>query len=351
MDQATDLKIGGDVSLSEVDISSQTDTRHKRLVLTFAEHAGLLGTADPTKTSELAIPQYVQQLLRRFSAAHLELACVPRTTEIDIFLGTFFAHEYLQTHNRHNVKAPTQTALVLVQAAALVHRTALYNSRQAEDASAWYPIVQRLLSASYDEKFLPMLPSAETPPDEEVDFMQTIYATGKTVTALLQPAVDVKLDVLVVFNGLREPIVCKALGNQIWINVFSDGMLAGKIVALACVVSASQAEAEYRLGVFGMKTLSLTWELARGKPRDSREEGRTATDVAVGISVCGHVWSLHVTYLSDDAMMVTHGPVFIGSTDTLVGTLKITKWVCRFRMWAEADAWEAWRALLKHKMT
>lgn len=350
MDQATNLKIAGDASPSEVDISSQTDTRHKRLVLTFAEHAGLLGTADPTKTNEPAMPQYVQQLLRRFSAAHLELACVPRTTEIDTFLATFFAHEYLQTHNRHNVKAPTQTALVLVQAAALVHRTALYNSRQAEDASAWYPIVQRLLSARYDEKFLPMLPSAETPQDEEGDFMQTVYATGKTVTALLQPAVDVKLDVLVVFNGLRNPIVCKALGNQIWINVFSDGTLAGKIVALACVVAPSQAEAEYRLGVFGMKTLALTWQLRRDHSVNLRDKWRTATDVAVGISVCGHVWSLHVTYVSEEGVMVTHGPVFIGSTDTLVGTLKIAKWVCRFRMWAESDAWEAWRALLKDRM-
>lgn len=347
MDKA---KIANDASASEVDISSQPDTRHKRLVLTFTEHAGLLGTADPTKTSDPAIPQYVQQLLRCFSAAHLELACVPRTTEIDTFLATFFAHEYIQTHNRHNVQAPTQAALVLVQAAAIVHRTALYNSRQAEDASAWYPIVQRLLSARYDGKFLPTLPSTETPLDEEDDFIQTVYATGKTVTALLQPAVDVKLDVLVVFNGLRDPIMCKALGNQIWINVFSDGTLAGKIVALACVVSASQAEAEYRLGVFGMKTLSLTRQLAREKARNSRVEWRTATDVAVGISVCGHVWSLHVTYLSDDAVMVTHGPVFIGSTDTLVGTLKIAKWVCRFRMWAEADAWDAWRALLKNRM-
>lgn len=343
-------KLASDDGTSGVNIASQPDTRHKRLVLTFVKQAGLLGTPDPTKMSNPDIPQYIQELLRRFSAAHLELACVPRTTEVDTFLATFFAHEYLQTHNRHNIKAPTHAALALVQDAALIHRTALYNSRQAEDASAWYPIVHRLLSARYDGKFLPMLPSPDIPLDEEDNFIQTVYATGKTVTALLQPVVDVKLDVLVVFNGLRSPTVHEALEKQIWTNVFSDGALAGKIVALACVITASQAHAEYQLGVFGMKTLSLTRQLAQERPPDTSEEWRTATDVAVGISVCGHVWSLHITYFSGDKVMVTHGPVFVGSTDTLVGTLKIAKWVCRFRMWAEADAWEAWRTLLKNTM-
>lgn len=101
-----------------------------------------------------------------------------------------------------------------------------------------------------------------------------------------------------------------------------------------------QIDAEYQLAVWGMKTLHLTKQLA------VNWDPRTACNVAVGISVCGHVWSMHITYWRGDGAMVTHGPVCVGVTDTLYGTMKILKWVCLFKVWAEEEAWADWKRLL-----
>lgn len=56
---------------------------------------------------------------------------------------------------------------------------------------------------------------------------------------------------------------------------------------------------------------------------------------------CGHVWSLHVTYLTAHEI-ITHGPVTVGATDTLYGTMEIVSFVCRMSGWARKEMWESW---------
>lgn len=324
---------------------SVSDTRHKRVALEMAEPSGFLGTPDPTKhrPTEISMPENVKRLLQRFSPAVLEVGCMPQTPEIDALLEHSFSHEFLLGHNRLAVPNSTApTAVALVKAAILIHRTSLYNSRNGEDEAAWYPVVRRLLSAQYDGS-IPALPPIDAPLDED-DFFQTIDATTKPTTSALPPSVNIKLDCLIVFNGRHDPSVHRALRNNIRLNAFADATLERKIVALGVEVKApsggGQIDAEYQLAVWGMKTLHLTKQLA------VNWDPRSACNVAVGISVCGHVWSMHITYWRGDGALVTHGPVCIGVTDTLYGTMKILKWVCLFKVWAEEEAWADWKSLL-----
>lgn len=99
-------------------------------------------------------------------------------------------------------------------------------------------------------------------------------------------------------------------------------------------------EAEYQIGVWGMKTLHLARELT-----GEGEEEKCA--FVMGVSVCAHVWSMHVTYRRGDGVMVTHGPVVVGSTDSVYGTCKIIKWVCEFKEWAREVMWGEWKDVVE----
>lgn len=287
------------------------------------------------------MPAFMQHLLCRFSPSHAELGCVPQTPEIDALLNDTFAHEFIQPHQRRPVtdRRAHPDALTLVNSAILIHRKALYNSRHAEDASAWHPLVRQLLTASYDGWLLPSLHDPDELRRDDDDYLQAVDASTKTISTALPPAADVTLDIVLVFDARRDERVRVALGAGVQLNVFDDTNLAGKLVVLGCKVkpaSGPQMDVEYELGVYGMKTLHLMRGI--GKTR--------VTDVAVGVDVCGHVWSFHVTYWRSDGALVTHGPVLLGSTDTLVGTLKIARWMCIFQTWSE-EAWAGWMALLE----
>lgn len=52
---------------------------------------------------------------------------------------------------------------------------------------------------------------------------------------------------------------------------------------------------------------------------------------------------MHVTYWNSENSLVTQGPVLIGSTDTLYGTLKIVKFVVVLKEWARSKVLEDWR--------
>lgn len=187
-----------------------------------------------------------------------------------------------------------------------------------------------------------MLPSLEDPDGlrhDDDDYLQAVDASTKTISAALLPAGNVSLDIVLVFDARRDERVRVALSAGVRLNAFDDDNLAGKLVMLGCKVktaSGPQMDVEYQLGVYGMKTLHLMRGI--GKTR--------VTDVAVGVDVCGHVWSFHVTYWGSDGALVTHGPVLLGSTDTLVSTLKIAKWMCIFQTWSE-EMWVGWMALLE----
>lgn len=103
--------------------------------------------------------------------------------------------------------------------------------------------------------------------------------------------------------------------------------------------------AEYQLGVFGMKTLEVARVLRSAEGEGEAEaEAEGVCDVALGLSVCGHVWALHVTYWGGEGRVVTHGPVVIAATDTLVGTMKLVAFVDALKRWAREKAWPGWKA-------
>lgn len=276
------------------------------------------------------MPEYVQRLLRRLSPGQLDFEFMPQTVEIDRILEHSFAHEFLAPYHRLSISEENKSsALDLVNSAIQIHRTSLYNSRGGEDESSWYPVVRRLLSV-VDDSSIPSLPADLYPGG--YDFLQTIDATTKLTTSTLPPVINTKLDCLIVFND--DALILHAWQSNIRTNVFADTTRDGKVIALGIEVTSpvagGQTKAEYQVAVWGMKTLNLPKLLAG----DEKWDPAIPCHIAVGLSVCGHVWSMHVTYWRSDGAIVTHGPVCVGSTDSLSGTMKIIKWVFLFKKWA-----------------
>lgn len=333
--------------------STQSDTDHKRAALSASEPRLFFGIPNPMKRrpTDVAIPSHVVALLRRFSTSTMEVCCVPQTHEIDEFLQEYFHHEVFEPHTRLEVpEMDRQKALELLEFAVAIHRQCLYNSLVGEDEAGWQQPVRRLLSVelplnSYSS--IPIPPDPDTAPDDEEDDLQTIDASMKITTTAFPPAVNIKLDALIVYNTWPHPLIRHATEGGLSLNVFSDPTLKRKVVMLGVAVNATgsnggELDAEYQVAVWGMKTLHLTRELARSWSLEKEKW----CNVAVSISVCGHAWNMHVTYWRGDGAMVTHGPVPVGSTASLYGTFKIIKWVNLFKKWARGELIVDWLAML-----
>lgn len=170
----------------------------------------------------------------------------------------------------------------------------------------------------------------------------------------MPPLVNIKLDALLALNTRADPHVQRAVRRGVRLNAFLEPSLEDHIVALGVEVKASGCamDAEYQIAVWGMKTLNLTAQIAGLYHRRQRapwEEERMC-NLAVGLTVCGHVWSYMLTYKAPDGALVTHGPVLVGGTDTLYGTCKVLKWVGVFRRWVVDRAWPDWKELLEGAM-
>lgn len=164
----------------------------------------------------------------------------------------------------------------------------------------------------------------------------TLDATTKTTRKSVLPNYpNIKLDHLLVFNAdhaLVQPTAALVREQALVINAFADTSIDDVPIALGVEVKADggsegSTAAAFQLTVWSAKTLSQSSSLG-GAPQTA------ACDIAVGLSVCGHVWAMHVMYWNGQGALVAHGPVVVGSTDTLYGTLKIVAWVVRFKVWA-----------------
>ncbi|KAL0639422.1 hypothetical protein Q9L58_001450 [Maublancomyces gigas] len=324
-----------------------SDTREKRLRLTDFSPPGIFGIPDvanydPDDVSRM--PAGIIRLLAvTFPIGDLEAGCFPITSEIEQILQTSFPHEPIPRHARFPVDSTSIDACgacELVEYAIDIHRACLQNSCNAEDEAAWYPIVRRLLSVS-----LPTASSAiARPPSHALartkhDLFVTIDATTKSTCLDLSPAVTIKLDVLLAFNP-QHPLLSHVLATGVRVNAFSDSSIRKAIVILGVEVKSGASgglDAEYQVGVWGMKTLNLM--------RSLRMSTTGSGDYVIGLSVCAHVWSFHVTYWRGDGI-VTHGPVCLGSTDSLYGTMKIVAFVRRFKEWARDIVLPDWLALV-----
>lgn len=319
-----------------------SDTFETRRALQLPTSSGLDGAVDSTKDDPV-MPPHLKRLLYQLSASQLDFECIPQTPEIDALLEKSFSHEYFAPHHRLAVSDEgAHDALAFVELAILTHRIALENSHVGKDKSAWYPVVRHLLSAEDGISTL-FLQATDSLPDER-DVLQTIKVTEiVTMPPAPPPLTDVKLDYVMVHHN--KFFIWHTFEYDIRTSVFANADLRGKIVVLGVTVESAfhdgQANAEYQLDAWGMKTLNLTKELA-GKRWNPTE----VCHMTVGLSVCGHAWSMYVSYWRDDGSIGTYGPVSLGVTDTLVGTMKIIGWVSIFKGWAKSELWGAWRQLL-----
>lgn len=326
-----------------------SDTREKRLRLTGFDPPGTFGIPDvanyePDEVSRMP-SDIVLLLASTFPIGDLEAGCFPITSEIEHTLQSSFPHEPIPRHARFNIDTSNSNdvhnAHDLVEFAIDIHRACLQNSCNAEDEAAWYPIVRRLLSISPPTASSVIArPPSHTLARTKHDLFITIDATTKSTCIDLSPAVTIKLDVLVAFNPLH-PLLSPILDAGVRVNAFTDSSIRTAIVVLGVEVKSGASgalDAEYQVGVWGMKTLSLMRSLRKSTAAASGE-------YAIGISVCAHVWSFHVTYWRGDGI-VTHGPVCIGSTDSLYGTMKIVAFVRRFKEWAGDRLLADWTALV-----
>lgn len=329
---------------------ASSDTREKRRRLTQFVPPGAFGNPDVANTdpNEASLmPKPIIQLLRvTFSVGYFETACFPLTAEIEGILTAKFPHESIPPHAQFHVPDTpdgNKRARELVEYVIDIHRGCLQNSSKGEDEAAWYPLVRGLLSISAPPQNSTAAPIPSPPSfsftTNKHDLFLTIDATTKNTLPHLEPAVTIKLDALLAFNH-AHPLCAPVLTASVRVNAFSDTIIRDNIVILGVEVKSAAAggmEAEYQIGVWGMKTLNLMRAL-RG--------GVWKCEYAVGLSVCAHVWSYHVSYWRGDAI-VTHGPVCIGATDSLYGTMKVVAFVRRFKEWARDVLLAEWMELVE----
>lgn len=327
---------------------ASSDTREKRLRLIDFEPPGRFGIPDVAENSfedSSTMPEAIIKLLAvTFSIGYLEKECFPMTPEIEQILRTHFPHETIAPAARYSVPSTTKAtthARELFQFVMEIHRACVQNSGKGQDEAAWNAVVRGLLSVSTPDRSHPTSPMIARPPassfwSSQHDLFLTIDATTKATTMDIPPAVTVKLDALLAFNP-SHPLCAKIADTKVRVNAFNDTIIHDTIVVLGVEVKSGIAgvmEAEYQVGVWGMKTLNLI-RSHHGAPAPGKCE------YAIGITVCAHVWSLHVTYWRGKGI-VTHGPVIIGGTDTLYGTMKIVAFVARFKEWARAVLLPDW---------
>lgn len=335
------------------------DTRVKRKRLSSFHPSGTFGIPDLASQNlddDLLIPEEVIEILAvTFSVGYFETECFPITPGIEQLLAISFRHESIPPHARLVVStdADRQYAQELIEYAVDIHRACLQNSLKGEDEAAWYPLVRGLLSVEppppKSSASSMSSPPIARPPRQTFwvspeDLFFTVDATTKSTNPDLAPYVNTKLDILLAFNPehpMCAPAIAAAVDSNIPMSVFNDGIIDEAIVVLAVKVkptggAGGEMEAEYQVGAWGMKMLNLTRSL---------EPATGKCNFALSVSVCGHVWSLHVTYWRDSEI-VTHGPLCIGATDSLYGTMKIMAFVRRLKEWARDELWPDWEELM-----
>lgn len=302
---------------------------------------------DPMPLSPpVALPPHVLDVIRTLSPATFEVGCIPLVPGTTTFLETFVPYEVFPAHTFLAVPSPNDhpRALALLHFAIGVHRTCTHNCANALDEAAWYPCVQTLLSVTPGRIPYPP-PSQLTPPSPTTLFL-TVDATTKLTSSTILPShPNVKLDALVVFNHAHKSVAATLARSSARVNALADACADRAIVAVGVEVKPTGGgggllAAEYQLGVFGMKTLEVARLLADGATQ-------RACDVVVMVSVCGHVWALHVAYWAGSGRMAMHGPVVVGATDTLLGTMKVVAFVVAVKRWAREKALPDWKVRIE----
>lgn len=336
-------------------IPTPEQVRAKRRALECLVRAANFGLP-PASLQTPAFAPHVLAVLRRFAPSEFERGCLPFTPEVASVLDVSFPHEVFSSRARvENLSVNDRPrARTLLDFAIRVHLACVRNYAKGLDEAAWYPSVRSLLSINPSSSSRssscipdPPLPEPHVPSPEEL--FVTIDATMKTTRKAIPPGhPNVKLDYLLAFNPEHVDCVSTAATlrqRNLLGNAFNDVSLEESIVILGVEVrtpggTQSELSAEYhQVGVWAAKTL----ELARAMLEEPAPL-TAACDLAISLTVYGHAWSIHLTYWLTPTLQITHGPVMVGSTDTLYGTLKIIRFITEFKQWARSTVLGDWKA-------
>lgn len=340
-------------------IPTPEQVRAKRRALECLVRAANFGLP-PASLQTPAFAPHVLAVLRRFAPSEFERGCLPFTPEVASVLDVSFPHEVFSSRARvENLSVNDRPrARTLLDFAIRVHLACVRNYAKGLDEAAWYPSVRSLLSINPSSPSPspsrssscipdPPLPEPHVPSPEEL--FVTIDATMKTTRTAIPPGhPNVKLDYLLAFNPEHVDCVSTAATlrqRNLLGNAFNDVSLEESIVILGVEVKTpggtqSELGAEYhQVGVWAAKTL----ELARAMLEEPAPL-TAACDLAISLTVYGHAWSIHLTYWLTPTLQITHGPVMVGSTDTLYGTLKIIRFITEFKQWARSTVLGDWKA-------
>lgn len=330
------------------------DLRVKRRALESLVPSAHFGLPPASVRAPVGLPPHVITVLRRFAPSQFEEWFLPFTHEVAATLEKSFPHEAF-SYRSHFVDVSNDDdyprANALLNLAVRVHLACVRNSAKALDVAAWYPCVKTLLSVnppSSRTSQIPDLPLPEPYVPSADELFVTVDATTKTTRKTVLPQYpNVKLNYLLTFNPEHASCASSTAvlhAHSLFGNAFNDASLQETIVVLGVEVktpgsTGGELSAEYQICVWAAKTLQLARAMAA-----KHVPLTAACDLALGLTVCGHVWSLHVTYWLTPTAHITHGPVVVGSTDTLYGTLKIIRFVVEFKDWARDIAIGDWAA-------
>lgn len=297
-------------------------------------------------------PPHVNVFLDRFWPANFEAHCVPWTADTVALIQQGYSLQEFPAHSRMTDVPLTDCprALELVQWAIDVHRGICECSTKVKDEASWYEYVKLLSTIpSTDTSRIPSLPARAGPTRKEL--LVVVDATTKTTAKTILPAYPtVKLDFLLCFHPDHEAVqdlTEMIIQRNIAVNVFTDPAIAESIIL--CGIEGKscngdgEAIAEYQLSIWAAKTLELSRTLAGFEP------GVTNADIAVGIAVRAHVWSLYVSFWDPAGApgrkrkFTTYGPVGVAGTDTLYGLFKVLRVIGELQRWAAEDALPDWR--------
>lgn len=298
----------------------------------------------------VVIPKWVQAVIENFSPSRIEENCIP---DIDSVLTNSFGDENFPPHSRIPVSDDDRKpALEFLKLAIHLHLRVI--TADSLDESTWYSIICCLLSIEppKPKSLIPTIPNPNMP--DSYAFLQTVNATKlttKLTTAVVPPPININLDALLVVNTSDDKTVARAVMRNVCLNAFLEPSLKDRIVALGVQAksSGSAMQAQYQIAVWGMETINITAKIARMYEKNTGvgwEQSR-ACNVAVGLTVWGHVWSYSLTYRAANGALATHGPIVVGSTDSLYGTCKVLRWVTVFKTWVAVEVWPAWKLLLE----
>lgn len=293
-------------------------------------------------------PQLVAAFLTRFDMVRIEYGCIPWTPAVEALLKAHNPLAYYPPHARNSniPEAEEPRALTLAAWVLGVYVLIVGCTERAHDGATWAaPVRQLLCLVPPTEGSCVPIPPPAVPCDQ---LLTTIDATTKlTRKTILPDYPTVKVDALLAFNPNHQALhsITRAVSRHgVVVNALSDSAIDDHIVLVGVVINgpsgdAAPATAEYQFAVWGAKSLDVARQLGIAGVSDW-------CDVAIGLAVCGHLWSAYVVFWEVDEdgerTLVVYGPVEVASSANVYGVFKLVAWMAEINVWA-VEVLECWK--------